>query len=55
MERVVAVAFTAATWWAWPHTSLEAQGPPPGVGQAVVLEGELDVLYEDGTGGGRLL
>lgn len=37
------------------HTRVEAQGPPPGVGQGVVLEGELDVIYEDSVRGGRLL
>jgi Gametolysin peptidase M11/NPCBM-associated, NEW3 domain of alpha-galactosidase len=50
----IAAAALAAAMWAAPHTRLEAQGPPPGVGRPIELEGDLDVLYEDGNVEGRL-
>jgi gametolysin peptidase M11/alpha-galactosidase-like protein len=50
----IPVVIVAAAMWALPHAPLEAQGPPPGVGPRVELEGELDVLYEDASAGGRL-
>lgn len=54
LRRVAGVALAVATW-ALLHTGLSAQGPPPGTGQPIVLEGELDVLYEDGATRARLL
>jgi len=50
----IAVVVLTAAVWALPHARLEAQGPPPGVGPRVELEGDLDVLYEDANTGGRL-
>jgi len=53
-STVVTLAMIAAGWLVFPAAAA-AQGPPAGVGQAVVLEGDLDVQYEDDDRDGKLV